>query len=126
MTMTNAEYQKKEMTDFINQKNRYFDTVKDFVDQWGDSTAEELLTQLEWIENGTYGAGACFALQSALKSLNKRTNNNARIGQVFLKCLYGKEFRYWAKLPATMQFNFNKAVETWLAQEKNFAQELAA
>ena len=124
--MNNTEYQKKELTDFINQKNRYFDTVKDFVDQWGDSTAEELLTQLEWIENGTYGVGACFALQAALKSLNKHTNNSAKIGQVFLKCLYGADFRYWNKLPATMQSNLNKAVTIWLAQEKNFAQELAA
>jgi len=124
--MNNAEYQKKELTNFINQKNRYFDTVADFVEQWGDSTADELLTQLEWVENGSYGAGACFALQVALNSLNKRTNNNARIGQVFIKCLYGSDFRYWAKLPATMQENINKAVEQWLAQEKNFAQEIAA
>src|SRR3972149_9189562 len=124
--MNNAEYQKKELTNFANQKNRYFDTVADCVEHWGDSTTEELLEQLEWVENGSYGAGACFALQATLKSLNKRTNNNARIGQVFLKCLYGADFRYWNKLPATMQFNINKAVETWLAQEKNFAQELAA
>jgi hypothetical protein len=124
--MNNADYQKKELTDFINQTNRYFDTVANFIEQWEDSTAEELLTQLEWVENGIYGAGACFALQAVLKNLNKRTNNNARIGQVFLKCLYGAKFRYWAKLPVTMQENLNKAVETWLAQEKNFAQELAA
>ena len=123
--MNNIEYQETELIDFINQKNRYFDTVKDFVDRWGKSTAEELATQLEWVENGSYGAGACFALQATLKSLNKRTNNNARIGQIFLKCLYGADFRYWNKLPATMQSNINKAVETWLAQEKNFALKLA-
>lgn len=124
--MNNAEYQKKELTDFANQKNRYFDTVADFVEHWGDSTAQELLEQLEWIENGSYGAGACFALQVVLNSLNKRTNNNARIGQVFLKCLYGTEFKQWNKLPATMQENLNKAVKQWLTQEKNFAQEIAA
>jgi hypothetical protein len=124
--MNNAEYQKKELTGFLNQKNRYFDTVADFVEQWGDSTTEDLLIQIEWVENGSYGAGACFALQAALKSLNKRTNNNARIGKVFLKCLYGSDFTDWKKLPVTMQENINKAVEAWIAQDKNFAQELAA
>jgi hypothetical protein len=119
------EYQRRELLGFVNQKNRYFDTVKDFSYHWADTSAEDFLEQLEWIENGSYGAGACFALQAALNSLNKRTNNNARIGQVFLKCLYGAEFTAWKKLPATMQDNLNKAVTIWLAQEKNFAQELS-
>ncbi len=119
--MDNKEYQRRELAGFLNQKNRYFDTVKEFSDH-----LEELyiLEQIRWIENGSYGAGACFALQATLNHITPRCNATARVGQTVLHAFYGMPFRYWQKLSPEAQAKMTKAVEKWMKQKHNFAQAL--
>ena len=128
--MTAKEYQKAELDRFTAEhaKGRaFFDNVPDFIERWGEATTDELRTQLDWIENGSYGTDACFALQRVMESLNSRTNGVARVGRFFLTCLYGEDFRHWHKLPVAMHDALTKAVENWLAKEpKEYAQTLEA
>lgn len=117
------EYQEAELRRFINQKACYYDTVNDF-DEWLQNT--DIKEQIEWIANGSYGAGACFMLQSVWNRIkdNNRVNKNAQIGGVVLKCFYGREFRYWNKLSKKVQDKMNKAVTKWIKGKKEFAQTL--
>jgi hypothetical protein len=103
---------------FRDQKHRFFDTVSEFAQ---DLEQTNILEQIEWIENGSYGAGACFALQLAFASLTKRTNNRARIGSVVLHALYGAPFTAWHKLPTNVQDSLNTAIDSWLESDKSFA-----
>jgi hypothetical protein len=119
--MTNQEYQTLELKRFNGQKSSYFDTVKDFDETLKGMDIDE---QIEWIENGSYGAGACLALRVALKSITTRCNGQARIGSVALKAFYGADFRYWNKLSKIVQSRFNNAVRRWLDKEHSFAMEL--
>ena len=119
--MTNKEHQSNELRRFYDQKTRYFDTVKDFEESLKGMDIEE---QIEWIENGSYGAGPCLALQIALKSITPRCNANARIGNVVLKSFYGKDFRYWNKLSKKVQKKLNKAISKWIKKEHSFAMDL--
>jgi hypothetical protein len=121
MNESYKDYQQREMRAFLNQKNRYFDTVSEFAEALDDM---DILEQIEWIENGSYGAGACFALQNTLKNITPRCNGNARIGLTVLHAFYGCPFRYWNKLPANVQDKMNDAVTKWREQEHSFAQEL--
>lgn len=93
--MSDKAYQQRELTTFLNSKQKFFNTVKDFSESLENM---DIHGQIEWIENGTYGAGACYALQRALKSLNNRTNDQSRIGAVILHAFYGTHFRHWQKL----------------------------
>jgi hypothetical protein len=117
--LSEKEYQRKELMMFINQTNCYFDSIAEFVESLEN---QDILEQLDWIENGSYGAGACFALQITYNGITKRCNANARIGGVLLKALYGNNFRAWKKLPKDLQDAINNAITTWLNQPKNFAQ----
>ena len=121
--MTNKEYQKMELSRFMNQKTAFFDTVKEFSESLENMDIPE---QIEWIENGNYGAGACFALQQTLNSLNNRTNNTARIGQTVLHAFYGAPFdgRKWHKLSEAARNSLTIAVKKWLASPHDFAQIL--
>ena len=119
--MNEKEYQLKEMRSFLEQKNRYFDTVAEFAE---NLDGMDILEQIEWIENGSYGAGACFALQNTLKNITPRSNAKTRIGGTVLHAFYGCPFRYWNKLPANIQDKVNAAIETWIKQEHSFAQNL--
>jgi len=85
---TNKEYQKRELMNFLNQKNRYFDTVKECSANLEDM---DILQQIEWIENGSYGAGACFALQmfSRPEYLKTKRNKRAHVGYIVLHAFYG-------------------------------------
>jgi len=112
--MNDKAYQQRELTAFLNQKHAFHDSVKDFSDYLENMNIPE---QISWIENGSYGAGACYALQREVKGLTNRTNNNARIGQIVLHAFYGKPFRYWQKLSPAAQKAMNDAVYSWL-QEK--------
>ena len=117
---TEKEYQLREWRSFINQKYQYFDTVKEFDESLGNM---DILEQIEWIESGSYGAGACLELQRVLSLLTKRNNSIAHIGNVVLHAFYGKPFRYWNKLSQQNKDRMNEAVKTWLKQEHSFAIE---
>jgi hypothetical protein len=119
--MEEKEYQKEEVKRFLNQKYAFFDTVREFSEHIENS---DPLTDLEWIENGSYGAGACLVLQCVFNGLNKRTNNLARIGSVLLNATYGKTFNDWNKLSLKAKDMLNKAVGEWLNQKKSFAIKL--
>jgi hypothetical protein len=119
--MEEKEYQKEEVKRFLNQKYAFFDTIKEFSEHIENS---DPLTDLGWIENGTYGAGACLVLQRVFNGLNKRTNSLARIGSVLLHATYGKQFTAWNKLSPKAQDMLNNAVGEWLNQEKCFAIKL--
>lgn len=115
------EYQQNELKRFMNQNSAYFDTVKEFDASLNDMDIEE---QIDWIENGSYGAGACFSLQMALKGITPRCNGPARIGNMVLHAFYGKPFRYYNKLSDNVQKKLNKAIEAWLKKEHSFAQNI--
>jgi len=119
--MTHKEYQKMELRRFNGQSSAYFDSVQEFNDRLADMDIPE---QIEWIENGSYGAGACFALQIALRGITPRCNANARIGNVILHAFYGKPFTAWKKLSAEVQGKLNKAVSEWLNKDHSFAEEI--
>jgi hypothetical protein len=115
------EYQRRELMGFLNQKNRYFDTVKEFSENLDDMNLAE---QIEWIENGSYGAGACFALQNTLKRITPRMNADAHVGQTILHAFYGCPFRHWQKLTPKVQRDFAAAVHKWMGKKHTFAQTL--
>ena len=97
--------------------------MKDFI---SSLESDDPVRDLEWIENGSYGAGACLELQKVLNSLNSRTNDRARVGGLLLRVLYGKPFRYWQKLPQVVQTKLNNGVDAWRKQKHNFAMDLLA
>jgi hypothetical protein len=119
--MTNQQYQQNELKRFYAKKTAYYDNVKDFA-EWLDNT--DILQQIEWIENGTYGAGECFYLQRVLNGITPRCNAMARIGGAVLSIFYGKDFRYWNKLTKEVQAKMTAAVTAWMRQEHNFADTL--
>ena len=118
---SNLAYQRRELISFNSQDSAYFDNLRDFNENLDNS---DPLTDLEWIETGTYGAGACFALQVAERSITPRTNGNARIGAVLLQALYGKPFRYWQKLRPETQKRIDDAVTAWRSAEHDYAQKI--
>ena len=125
--MTDREYQSNELRRFhaemADKERCFFGSVSEFADSLTER--DWILEQLEWIENGSYGAGACFALQRVANSLNKRTNDEARVGGFLLSCLYGCEFRHWHRLPAAVQANVGWAVRRWIRRKRNWAATLA-
>jgi threonine dehydrogenase-like Zn-dependent dehydrogenase len=119
--MNKQEYQQIELRRFQSQNARYFDSVKEFDENLTDMDIDE---QIKWIENGSYGAGACFELQRVNSTITKRMNANAHIGNVVLKALYGADFRHWNKLSKNNQDRLNTAIEKWLKSEHDFALKL--
>jgi hypothetical protein len=118
---TQREYQKRELQSFLNQQYSYFDNVQDFAD---NLAAMDIYEQVTWIENGSYGAGACLTLQKEFNGLTDRMNKRARIGQIALHAFYGKPFIHWRKLPVEVQKKINSAVDKWMEKEKDWAIEL--
>jgi hypothetical protein len=116
--LSNEQYQENEVKRFLNQNTSYFDTVQEFSESIENGNP---LQDLEWIENGSFGAGACLVLKKTVEGLTKRMNHNARIGGVLLHATYGKPFRYWHKLSPKARTMLNEAVETWLKQNHEFA-----
>jgi len=119
--LSEKEYQQRELRQFYNQKCCFFDTVKEFSDSLEEM---DILEQVEWIENGSYGAGACLALQAALNGITPRCNAVSRIGSVVLQAFYGAPFRYWKKLSQQAQTKTTEAVSEWLKQSHNFGMTL--
>ncbi len=119
--MNNTEYQTHELKLFRAQKHSYFDTVKDFAEHLEDMDIPE---QIEWIANGSYGAGPCLALQAAVRSITPRSNGPARIGSVILHAFYGKPFTAWNRLPEPVRARFQAACEAFLAAPQEYAMTL--
>ena len=120
---TNKEYKEREHRDYLNGKG-FFDSLADFIADHSEVKADWFETQLEWIENGSYGAGACLELCKVWDwvSTSPRANKQAAIGQVLLSCLYGKKWepRHWHKLPPAMQSGISEAVTAWIAGNREF------
>ena len=121
---TNKEYKEREHRDYLNGKG-FFDSLVDFIADHSEVKADLFEIQLEWIENGSYGAGACLELCRVWDwvSTSPRANKQSAIGQVLLSCLYGKQWqtRDWRKLPPAMQADLNNAVDAWLSESRDFA-----
>lgn len=124
--MNNQEYQMNELKRFNNEQSAYFDTVKDFIEHYAGTDKKEVFEQVRWIENGNYGAGACFKLQMVWNYVkdNNRVNKTAHIGNVVLKCFYGADFKHWSKLPDELKNALNDGINQWIKSKKNFAQKL--
>lgn len=119
--MNEHEYQKNELNRFLNQNGKFFDTVKEFSQSLEEM---DILEQIEWIENGSYGAGACFALQNTLRGITKRMNGKAHVGHTILHAFYGAPFTGWKRLSPKAQKSFDAAVEKWMKKKHHFAQDL--
>jgi len=120
--MNEKAYQENELKLFNESKHAFFDTPKEFGADLKSAGGDWITEQLEWIENGSYGAGACLALQVAFNSINNRVNGPARIGGVLLHALYGKRFGYWAHLPKDVQDVVQAVCVAWIAKgDKSFA-----
>lgn len=119
--MNNTEYQKKELSEFLNKKNRFFDTTKEFSESLEEM---DILEQIHWIENGSYGSGACFALQNTINRITPRMNAEAHIGGTILHAFYGCPFRYWAKLSDKAKKHFSTDLKKWMKKKHEFAQTL--
>lgn len=116
---TREEWLARKLRNYLLKSYPYFSSIKEFEESLRDRNW--ILEQIEWIENGTYGAGACHHLLQALEGLNGRTNNTVQIGKVVLRAFYGAEFLKWDRLSKKVQGNMNWAVNKWLEQEHDFA-----
>ena len=119
--MNDQEWKAAELKRFHAKSYGYYDTIAEFADTLLDEGW--LYEQLTWIENGSYGAGECLALQRAFSwgSESKRRNLNAAVGNVFLSCLYGREFNHWGRLDAETHDRLNRVVARWIKKEKEWA-----
>lgn len=120
--MNEMQYKQHELKMFMESKHSFHDGVEDFNKTLTINGREWMEEQLEWIENGSYGAGACLALERAWNGLTPRSNAKARIGQVFLHALYGRRFDHWNKLSPIVQRHINSVVHKWIIKkDKQFA-----
>lgn len=119
-TDSQLDYERRELATFRNQRHRFFDTVADFAERLATMDLDE---QIAWIENGSYGAGACLALREATETAaaRPRLNGAALVGSVILHAFYGAPFTHWKKLPAQVQDKINRAVTDFRAREHDFA-----
>lgn len=119
-TDSKLDYERRELAAFRNQKHRFFDSTADFAERLATMDLEE---QIAWIENGSYGAGACLALREAVTTAaeHPRMNGRAHVGAVILHAFYGAPFTNWKKLPAQVQERMNSAVDAFRAREHDFA-----
>lgn len=127
-TLTENEYQSRELRRFDLEHCRadgYFANVREFSTRIEGSGSAWVSEQIEWIENGSYGAGACMALQRAFAwgSESKRRNLEAACGQVVIKCLAGRDYP-WKKITPAAREILSDCVRGWLAGEKSWAMTL--
>jgi hypothetical protein len=123
--MTTKEYQDMEIRRFraeMADKGRLFvDSVKDVSEAVED--AEWTEQQLDWLANGSFGAGACFELQRRLALCGPRSNRAAVVGRMVLSCLYGHDRAdLWRKLSVKAKGNLGRVVKAWLAGQMEFGQ----
>ena len=122
--MNEYNYQKSELMRYSRERHRapFFNTVKEFDDTYRGNV-KFLTEQIKWIEQGTYGEGACLALQRTWLYVqnNNRVNKRAHIGQHLLRALWGCRFPYWNKLSHELQSELNQAVGIWMKDKKEWA-----
>jgi hypothetical protein len=120
-------YQAREINRWNEEKldrgGCYYDGPGDFSRSL-EGGADWIRSQIEHIECGNYGVGACLALQVVMQGLSARTNDLARVGSFVLTALYGCEFRGWNKLTPGARAAANKAVSAWLSADREYATEL--
>jgi hypothetical protein len=119
--MDEKTYQQNELKRFYAQVNGYHENAKDF-SEWIENS--NILEQIEWIENGSYGAGSCLAMQQVLKRITPRMNATAHIGQIVLRCFHGAPFKNWKGLSKKAQDKMTKSVDKWMKRKHNFAMTL--
>lgn len=123
--MNEYNYQKSELMRYSKERHRapFFNTVKEFDDTYRGNV-KFLTEQIKWIEQGTYGEGACLALQRTwlyVKDNNRVSNKRAHIGHILLRALWGCTFPYWSRLSSELQSELNQAVDTWMKNKKEWA-----
>jgi hypothetical protein len=129
--MNNREYQLNEIErcnrELADSKRGFFDTVAEFADHMASADKGWISEQIDWIANGSYGAGQCFELQRRIAACGPRSNVAACVGKFVLACLYGNEKRdLWNKLDSKTQAKFDGCVKAWLVGKKEFGQTLEA
>lgn len=126
--MNEKTYQKNELRRFDLEHCRtdgYFSHVREFSERIEGNGAAWVSEQIGWIENGSYGAGACIALQRAFAwgSESKRRNLEAACGQVVILCLAGREYP-WQKISPAAREILSACVRKWLVEEKSWSMTL--
>ncbi len=122
------DYQKREL-------NRWSGEMNDTTRQWFDNTEDfskrlecsgYFAEQMQWICDGSYGAGACLRIQQINKSMETfRGNKEAVLGVFFLSAMYGHQFGAWRKLTPKAQAMVSKAVRAWMKKrDKGFGLRL--
>jgi len=119
---TNQEYQSRELRDFLRTNRTFFTSVAEFAARLETMDIPE---QAEWVANGSFGAGASFALQRAIVAAgaNPRRNGRALVGQVLLKAFYGADFPHWRKLPAGVRATLDAIAADFLTNPPAFGQK---
>jgi len=119
---TNQEYQSRELRDFARTNRPFFDSVAEFAARLETMDIPE---QAEWVADGSFGAGASFALQRAISMArdNPRMNGKALVGQVLLKAFYGADFPHWRKLPVSIRETLDSIAEDFLTNPPAFGQK---
>jgi hypothetical protein len=121
---TEQEYKNRELDLFLKGSGPFHETAQDFIEAHESLDSSYYTQQLEWIENGSYGAGATLRLSTVWEYVNesKRYDKTAHIGQILLHALHGAPFKWWNKLPMGMQDALNEGVNRWIeSEEKDFA-----
>ena len=127
--MSNKEYQQREtrqcQRELADKLRTWFDSVAEFSERLEDP--DYVSEQIEWVVNGSYGAGFCFELQRRMAQLTPRMNAPAYIGRFFLSAMYGHDFTGWQRLTGKAQRQVTKAVKAWLKlEDKGYGQQLEA
>lgn len=120
--MTELKHQWNELIKFT-ENHPHFDSVTDFENEY-NGDMDHLYTQLEWIENGSYGEGACIALQRVWLWVkdNNRVNKCRHIGNILIKAIYGANFEgKWKKLSPSFQREITYVAQKWIEKPKDFA-----
>ena len=131
MNKTDSEfdYQQRELDRWsgeMNDKSRqWFDSVAEFSKRLEESGY--FAEQMQWICDGSYGAGACLRVQLITKGMETfRGNKEAVFGGFFLSAMYGHNFGAWRKLTPKAQAIVSKAVRVWMKKkDKGFGLKLA-
>jgi hypothetical protein len=118
---TNKEWQARELRDFARTNRPFFTSVAEFAAALENMDIPE---QSAWVADGSFGAGASFALQRAIVAAgaNPRRNGRALVGAVLLKAFYNADFPHWRKLPAGVRATLDAIAADFLANPPAFGQ----
>jgi hypothetical protein len=122
MNQTEREYQELELAAFKASKNAFFDTPTEFSAHLAEAGPKWAAQQAEWIENGSYGCGACLALRQAYEWAegSARANKHAAVGRVILHALNGAPVE-WRRLSKAAQAVIAAAVAAWYPRPRDWA-----